>query len=58
MIKFNTKIREKIVPYLVNSLDRFEEITEFLEQKSETNLMWSPIDKDSHNLYDHYLEAI
>ena len=58
MIKFNTKIREKIAPDLIDSLANFEEITEFLHQKSEKNLMWSPIDKDSHNLYDHYLEAI
>ena len=55
MIKFNTKIREKIAPDLIDSLATFEEITEFLHQKSEKNFMWSPIDKDSHNLNDHYL---
>ncbi|ACB49522.1 hypothetical protein cce_0170 [Crocosphaera subtropica ATCC 51142] len=53
MIKFNTKIRQKIVPDLVTYLSKFEEITEFLHHKSTKTLMWNPIDKDSHHLYDH-----
>ncbi|WP_107668461.1 hypothetical protein [Cyanothece sp. BG0011] len=58
MIKFNTNIRQKVVPDLVESLANFEEITELLHHKSEKTLMWSPINKDSHHLYDHYLDAI
>lgn len=58
MIKFNTNIRQKVVPELVESLANFEEITELLHHKSEKTLMWNPINKDSHHLYDHYLDAI
>ncbi len=58
MIEFNVTIRQKIEPSLVNSLTNFEEITQFFQEKSSNTLMWNPVEKDAHHLYDHYLDAI
>jgi hypothetical protein len=57
-MKFNAQIRQQMAADMGPLLDKFEQITEQLRKNSSITLIWEPLGKDEHDLYDYYLDVL